>query len=319
MTIGVKKKILMLKKMILIRRTEETILREYRKGTVIGAIHLSIGQEAVPVGVCEALQEDDYLFSTHRGHGHALAKGCDLKRMMAELMGKETGLCRGHGGSMHLYQKEIGLMGGNGIVGGGIPLSLGPAFAAQYREQDRVSVAFFSDGASNQGTFHESLNLASLWKLPVIFVCENNCYAATTPVQNSCAVIDIAGHAKGYGIPGVAVEGNSVIAVYSAAQEAVARARSGEGPTLLECKTYRIEPHCGIIQDQRKPGEREAWQKKDPIISFRSELISDKIITDVEIRKIEESVDTELKTAVDYANQSPYPDPNDPQHMSWQR
>ncbi len=319
MTIGGKKKIRMLRKMILIRRTEETILREYRKGAVTGAIHLSIGQEAVPVGVCEALREDDYLFSTHRGHGHALAKGCDVKRMMAELMGKETGLCRGHGGSMHLYQTEIGLMGGNGIVGGGIPLSLGPAFAVQYREQDRVSVTFFSDGASNQGAFHESLNLASLWKLPVIFVCENNCYAATTPVQNSCAAIDIAGRANGYGIPGVTVDGNSVTAVYSAAQEAVARARSGEGPTLLECKTYRIEPHCGIIQDQRKPGEREAWQKKDPVIRFTKELISDKIITDVEIRKIKESVDAELKTAVDYANQSPYPDPNALQHMSWQR
>lgn len=181
----------MLRTMILIRRTEERILKEYRQTNIMGAIHLSIGQEAVPTGVCSALRDDDCIYSTHRGHGHALAKGCDLKRLMAELMGRETGLCRGHGGSMHLYQKEIGLMGGNGIVGGGIPLALGPAFAAQYRSTDQVSASFFSDGASNQGTFHESLNLAALWKLPVLFVCENNCYAATTPVATSCASQDV--------------------------------------------------------------------------------------------------------------------------------
>ena len=307
----------LLRTMMLIRHTEQRILKEYRLGNITGAIHLSIGQEAVAVGVCAALKTDDSVFSTHRGHGHAIAKGCDLGRMMAELMGKDTGLCRGHGGSMHLFEPAVGLMGGNGIVGGGIPLALGPAFAAQYRGTLQVSVGFFSEGASNQGTFHESMNLASLWKLPVIYVCENNCYAATTPVELSCAGAGIAQRAAGYGVPGEAVDGNNVLEVLAAAEDAVDRARAGEGPTLLECKTYRIEPHCGIIADQRPPGERESWQERDPIELLSQELIGKGIVDPQKLRHMEAEIDNELQKAVDFAMAGPLPDPMAPHNRTW--
>ncbi len=307
----------LLRKMMLIRHAEERILKEYRLGTVIGAIHLSIGQEATAVGVCAALQADDYVLSTHRGHGHAIAKGCDLERMMAELMGKDTGLCRGHGGSMHLCEPEVGFMGGNGIVGGGIPLALGPAFAAQYRGTPQVTVGFFSEGASNQGTFHESMNLASLWKLPVVYVCENNCYAATTPVALSCAGPGIAQRAAGYGVPGEAVDGNDVLEVLAAAERAVDRARGGEGPSLLECQTYRIEPHCGIIPDQRPPGERESWQERDPIQVLSQRLIREGIIDARKLRHMEAEIEDELQKAVDFAMAGPLPDPAAPHNRTW--
>ena len=311
-------KIALLALMVLIRETERRILEEYRAGHIVGAIHLSIGQEAVPVGVCAALRTDDYVFSTHRGHGHAIAKGCDLSRMMAELMGRDTGLSRGHGGSMHLFQVERGLMGGNGIVGGGIPLALGPAFAAQYRGTDQVSVGFFSEGASNQGAFAESLNLAALWKLPVVYVCENNCYAATTPVRLSCANQDIADRAKGFGLPGVVVDGNSVLEVRRAALEAVKRARDGGGPTLLECKTYRMEPHCGIIPDDREPGEREAWQQKDPIDRFKKELFEEGLISPQDVAQIEDEAQAKLREAVEFALASPFPDRDAQHNRTWE-
>lgn len=317
MNLAKNQKIKMLEQMLLIRRMEERILKEYKAKNITGAIHLSIGQEAVAVGICSALRTDDYLFSTHRGHGHAIAKGCDLKRMLAELMGRDSGLCRGHGGSMHLYQTDIGLMGGNGIVGGGIPLALGPAFTAQYKGTDQVSAGFFSEGASNQGVFHESLNLAALWKLPVVYVCENNCYAATTPVKLSCANQDIAAHAQGYGIPGVIVDGNAVLEVYRAAQNAVNRARAGEGPTLIECKTYRIEPHCGIIKDEREPGERERWQEKDPIDLYKNELLKDESISDIDFVQIETEVQTIIQQAVDFALSSPFPDKDALHNRTW--
>lgn len=307
----------LLRTMARIRATEERILREYRAGTITGAIHLSIGQEAVAAGVCAALGERDYVFSTHRGHGHALAKGIDIRRMWAELMGRETGVCHGHGGSMHLFSPDKGLMGGNGIVGGGIPLALGTAFAAQYRGTDQVTVGFFSEGASNQGVFHESLNLAALWKLPVIYVCENNCYAATTPIERSCANPDIADRAAPYGVPGEAVDGNDAEAVLAATAKAVRRARGGDGPSLIEAKTYRMEPHCGIIADQRAPGERERWRERDPIARLAARLLDDGV-TQGEIDAMHREVLWELDEAVAFAAAQPFPDPSAPRHASWE-
>jgi TPP-dependent pyruvate/acetoin dehydrogenase alpha subunit len=307
----------LLRTMARIRATEERILREYRAGAITGAIHLSIGQEGVAAGVCAALRDEDYLFSTHRGHGHAIAKGIDLNGMWAELMGRETGVCHGHGGSMHLFSPDKGLMGGNGIVGGGIPLALGSAFAAQYRGTDQVTIGFFSEGASNQGVFHESLNLAALWKLPVVYVCENNQYAATTPVSRSCANPDIAERAAPYGIPGVAVDGNDALAVLEATVKAVRRARAGEGPTLMEAKTYRVEPHCGIIADERAPGERELWREHDPIDRLRK-LLREDGAQDGEIAAMEAEVARELERAVAFARAQPFPDPAAVHHARWE-
>ncbi|MDO8685807.1 MAG: thiamine pyrophosphate-dependent dehydrogenase E1 component subunit alpha, partial [Clostridiales bacterium] len=269
-------KIKMLKDMMVIRRFEDVIKRLYKEGLVEGAIHCYTGEEAVAVGVCTALRKDDYIFSTHRGHGHAIAKGCDLKKVFAELMGRSTGLCKGMGGSMHLFDLENGLMGGNGIVGGGIPLSLGTAYSANYRGTEQVTACFFGEGASNQGTVHEAINMASLWKLPLIFVCENNLFAATTPSYKTLSNPDVAARAAGYSLPGVIADGNDVLDVYEKAQVAVERARKREGPTLLECKTYRVEGHCMVLKDlpQHRPKqEGEGWAEKDPIDVLERNLI----------------------------------------------
>jgi pyruvate dehydrogenase E1 component alpha subunit len=306
----------MFNQMLLIRRFEERVKELYNEGRIVGAIHLYIGQEAVAVGVCQTLKKRDYVFSTHRGHGHAIAKGCSLNRIMAELMGKETGLSKGHGGSMHLYDPARGLMGGNGIVGGGIPLALGAAFSAQYRGTDQVAVTFFSDGAANQGVFAESLNLAALFHLPVILVCENNQYAATTPVRLSFAKLAIAPRAESYGVPAATVDGNDVEAVYEAAVKAVRRARRGEGPSFIECQTYRIEPHCGIIPDQREKGERETWLAKDPVAAYRARLVNDRLIKPAEIDVMEKEISRRLEEAVRYAENSPWPDPLAPEHLN---
>lgn len=310
-------KIEMLRKLILIRRFEEKVKELYNRGSIVGAIHLYIGQEAVAVGVCQALRDEDYVFSTHRGHGHAIAKTLDTKHIMAELMGKDTGMSRGHGGSMHLFDPDRGLMGGNGIVGGGIPLALGGAFAAQYRRTDQVSVTFFSDGAANQGTFGESLNLAALFGLPVLFVCENNQYAATTPVKLSTAKLDIAGRAESYGLPAERVNGNDVLVVFEAASKAVRRIREQGGPSFLECLTYRIEPHCGLIPDEREPGERESWYERDPILILRKRLETEKSITAEQVEAIEVEVAEELEAAVAFGEESPWPEPTAAHNRSW--
>ncbi|MBA7567813.1 Acetoin:2,6-dichlorophenolindophenol oxidoreductase subunit alpha [subsurface metagenome] len=310
-------KIEMLRKLILIRRFEEKVKELYNRGSVVGAIHLYIGQEAVAVGVCQALRDEDYVFSTHRGHGHAIAKTLDIKHIMAELMGKDTGMSRGHGGSMHLFEPEKGLMGGNGIVGGGIPLALGGAFAAQYRRTDQVSVTFFSDGAANQGTFGESLNLAALFELPALFVCENNQYAATTPVKLSTAKLNIAGRAESYGLPSEQVDGNDVLAVSQAADQAVRHIREQGGPSFLECVTYRIEPHCGILPDDREPGERESWYQKDPILILRKKLEVEKSITPEQLEDIEADVAAQLQAAVAFAEDSPWPEPTAAHNRTW--
>lgn len=294
----------MYRKMLRIREFEIAVKKLYREGVIFGAIHLYIGEEAVAVGVCEALREDDCVTSTHRGHGHLLAKGGDIKKMAAELMGRESGCSGGYGGSMHMFDPGCGFLGGNGIVGGGIGIALGAAFSAKYRGSDSVAVTFFGEGASNQGTFHECLNLAALWKLPFIAVCENNRYAATTPVEKSTSVEDIAARASAYGIPGIIVDGNDCMKVFEAAGDAVSRARQGKGPALIECKTYRVEPHCGIIADRRPKGEREDWKNKDPL-----EVIKKYILAGEEnvFEKIADEVHAEIDEAIKFASESSFP------------
>lgn len=301
----------MLKMMQTIRSFEERLKELYRQNLVTGAIHSYAGEEAVAVGVCSAIEKTDYIVSTHRGHGHAIAKGVDLKKIIAELMGKETGSCRGRGGSMHLFDIEIGLLGGNGIVGAGIPIAVGAGLSSKYRNSSQVAISFFSDGASNNGTFHESINMASLWKLPVVFVCENNLVAATTPAKEIFPIPDIANRAYGYGIPGKIVDGMDVVEVYNVTSEAVARARANEGSTLIECKTYRFEPHCMVISDNRPSAEVEEWKKKDPIINFENKLLKDKVIAIEEINSIKQEIDKEINEAIIFAKESQYPDPEE--------
>ena len=309
--IGIEQKLKMLKDMMVIRKFEDDIKRLFKSGLVEGAIHCYTGEEAVAVGICHALLKDDYIFSTHRGHGHAIAKGCDLKKVFAELMGRSTGLSSGMGGSMHLFDLENGLMGGNGIVGGGIPLSLGTAYSAKYRGTNQVTVCFFSEGASNQGTFHEALNMAALWQLPLVFVCENNLFAATTPSYKTLSNPDVAARAAGYAIPGVIADGNDVLDVYEKALVAVERAREGKGPTLLECKTYRVEGHCMVLKDllQHRPKDVvESWSQRDPI-----ELLVQNLFRETDIdrdirRNLEMEINHEFNEAIEFAKASPFPD-----------
>ncbi len=279
------------------------------EGMIGGAVHLSIGQEAVPVGVCSNLNADDAVLSSHRSHGHFIAKGGDVRAALAELMGRATGCSRGCGGSMHLFDPERSFLGGNGIVGGGIPIALGPAFAAKYRGTEQVSVAFFGDGAANQGTFHESLNLAALWKLPVVFVCENNLYANVTPYALAFPMPDIARRAHGYGVPGAIVDGQDVLAVREATGEAVARARAGGGPTLIEARTYRYEGHCGVSAGHQNPEECAAWRKRDPIELFEAKLLDAGVLTSDGCSRLREQVLREIDEAEEFAKNSPFPEP----------
>ncbi len=311
----------MLRLMLTIRRFELRAQELFREGLAVGeflgALHSYEGEEAIAVGVCAHLRDDDYIFSSHRGHGHAIAKGADVRAMMAELLGKSTGISRGRGGSMHMFAPQIGLMGGNGIVGGGTPLALGPAFAAQYRGTDQVTVCFFGEGAASQGVFHESLNLASLWRLPVIYVCENNLWAATTPIRDAWPVEDLAPRAESFGMPGVTVDGNDVLAVREVAGEAVRRAREGGGPTLIEAKTYRHRPHCMVLPEHRDEEERARWQARDPIPRFESWLRKQGVINDVELADLHTEVEAEIQEAVDFARQSPLPEPDEFADYLW--
>ncbi len=298
-------------KMLLIRRFEEKVKELYRKGEIFGAVHLYIGQEAIAVGVCSCLIDTDYAFSTHRGHGHYLAKTGDVEGAISELMGKASGCSHGYGGSMHMFNPKFGFMGSNGIVGGGIPLALGAAFAARYRKTDNVSVAFFGDGAANQGTFHESLNLAALKNLPLIAVCENNRYAATTPVAASTADEDMTKRAAAYGIRALTVDGNNVENVISAMQKAVNYSRNKSAPFLLDCKTYRIEPHCGLIADIRPKEELKKWRNPDmdPLTKLRDshpEIFNRNIIDE-----FEHKVSRRMESAVEYARKSANPEIDD--------
>ena len=301
--------------MITIRRFEETIRDLFFQGEIPGFVHVSIGEEAVPTGVCAALGASDYITTTHRGHGHMLAKGGELQPMMAEIFGRRTGYCKGKGGSMHIVSYKLGILGANGIVGGNIPIATGAALASSFRNHEAVAVCFFGDGASNEGTFHESLNLAGLWKLPVIYVCQNNAYAEFTPTAESTSVKDIAVRAAGYNMPGVIVDGNDVLAVLATAQEAVTRARRGEGPTLIEAKTYRWEGHVvgeqAFVGEYRNPDEVEAAKQRCPIERYGAHLQSTGVATATDLEAIRTAVQVDLDAAVAFARSSPFPDPTE--------
>jgi acetoin:2,6-dichlorophenolindophenol oxidoreductase subunit alpha len=308
-------------KMLLIRSFEETmrtIFRERsRQGIAVGALHSCEGQEAVPAGVCGCLRKDDYVFSTHRGHGHALAKGADLGKVVAELLGKSAGLCKGWGGSMHLFAPDIGLMGGNGIVGGGLPLVLGAGYSIKYRGTDQVAVCFFGEGASAQGSFHESLNMAAIQKYPIIYICENNLYAATTHVSKNCPIENIADRAQGYGIPGYVVYGNDVLAVYETTENAVRHARAGHGPVLIECKTYRFWPHCMVIPENRAQSEIEGWRNRDPIMRFENRLVNEFGVATSDLEHCRISVKQQIEEAVALAYAAKDADPADQPIELW--
>lgn len=302
----------MLLKIYRIRFFEEAVKKLYFQNLITGPLHLYIGEEAVAVGACSALEPTDYVVSTHRGHGHCIAKGGDLKKMMAELLGRETGYCKGRGGSMHLTDPKVELVASSGIVGGGIPISLGAGFSSVYRKSRQVTVCFFSDGATNQGSFHESLNLAAVWRLPVVFVCENNLYAITVSVAKSLPIKDIADRSISYGIPGKIVDGMDVLAVYQVVKEAVDRAREGKGPYLIECKTYRFEGHwVGDPIVYRTDEEVEKWGKRDPIINFQKILLEKEGFTEEELDNIKKQANQEIKKAVEFAKNSPFPNPEE--------
>jgi acetoin:2,6-dichlorophenolindophenol oxidoreductase subunit alpha len=290
-------------------RMVEIFSARMKAGDFPGALHTYVGEEAIAVGTCSVLRPDDYVFSTHRGHGHALAKGVDLKKVVAELNGKATGLCRGFGGSMHLYDPARGFLGTNGVVGGGLPLCLGTAYASVVLQDKRVTVAFFGEGATSQGSFHESLNMAAIMRLPVVYVCENNFYAATTHVSVNCPVRNIADRATAYGVPGQVVDGNDVLAVRKEAGTAVNRARIGTGPTLIECKTYRHHPHCMVITEHRPRKEIRDWQDRDPIQSFGRELVRRCVTTWEALKDVEAREGQLLDSAVKFMQESAFPDP----------
>lgn len=299
-------------RMVRIRRFEEKVIDEFAAGKIVGFVHLYIGEEAVAVGACANLGDDDYITSTHRGHGHLIAKGGKTERMMAELFGKKTGYCKGKGGSMHIADVDIGILGANGIVGAGIPIAAGAALSAKLRGTAQVAICFFGDGASNTTRFHEGINLASAWKLPVVYVCENNLYAISVPQSKHQNIADIADRATAYGIPGVVVDGNDVIAVYEAVGEAVARARRGEGPTLVECKTYRHRGHFeGDPTPYRTKEEVDEWKKKDPISRFKGKLIEMGVLAEKEADEIDREMKEEIDRAVKFAEESPLPEPEE--------
>jgi len=298
--------------MMKIRRAEERLMEIFATGVIPGFIHVGIGQEAVAVGVCSALRKDDCIANTHRGHGQAIAKGIDLKGFMAEIYGKRNGVCKGRSGSMHIADKASGILGSNGIVGGGIPLAMGNAFASHYVNDGRVTVCFFGDGASNEGTFHESLNLASLWNLPIIFCCENNEWAQFTPIEKYIKIGNISNRAAAYGMPGISVDGDDVLAVHDAAKRAVTRARKGKGPTLIECKTHRWFGHfAGDKQKYRPPEEIETVRKYDPILRFQTRLVEGNILGQRDIDEIEQRIRREIDEAVTFAEESPSPGPDE--------
>jgi len=305
---------MMYKQMVTIRYFEETAIRLMNEGKLVGEVHPYIGQEASAVGVCSALTKRDYITSTHRGHGHVIAKGADVKLMMAELMGRRTGLCKGKGGSMHIADVNLGILGANGIVGGGLPIATGAGLAAQVLKDNRVAVCFFGDGASNEGVFHESLNLASCWKLPVVYVCENNCYHEFSPSAPLIAGT-LKGRAQAYNIPAFQVDGQDVLAVYEVAKQAVENAREGHGPTLLVIDTYRFFGHFvgeeSFIPAYRSQDEVDEWKKRDPIALFCEWLVSNHYFTYQELNSIDQGIQSEMNAALAFAEASPYPAPEE--------
>ena len=297
-----------LRKMHLIRRFEESAEDAYMRGLVHGTMHLSIGQEASAVGICAALEPTDYMTSTHRGHGHCIAKGAQVSRMFAEFFGKEDGYCRGRGGSMHIADVSTGNLGANGIVGGGLPIAVGVALSMKKQKRPSVVVSFFGDGANNEGAFHEALNMASIWRLPVVFVCENNGYGMSTSTERSTAVKDVAERACAYSMPGVIVDGNDFAAVAQAGFDAVDRARRGDGPSLIESKTYRIRGHSRSDRNRYRTREEiEAWQARDPILAFERELARFGFVSAGAIEAIRADVEREIGEAIVFAKASPQP------------
>jgi acetoin:2,6-dichlorophenolindophenol oxidoreductase subunit alpha len=296
--------------MTLIRQFETTASRLMASGSLPGFLHVSIGQEAVAAGICDALEDDDYITSTHRGHGHCIAKGGTLDAMMGELYGRSTGYCGGRSGSMHIADPARGILGANAIVGAGIPIAVGGAFSARARGTSQVSVAFFGEGAVAEGVFHESLNLAALWKLPVVFVCENNGYAELSPISVHLSTENVADFATPYGIAGEQVDGNDVLAVRAAAERAVTRARAGDGPTLLECKTYRWHGHFeGDPQRYRDKAEVESWRERDPLVRLTAAVAADPVLS-AELERITEQAQELVNTAVQQAQSAPHPEPS---------
>jgi acetoin:2,6-dichlorophenolindophenol oxidoreductase subunit alpha len=302
--------LLALRRMMMIRAFEERTQKLIDRGDVIGVMHSSAGQEAACVGACMALRDDDYITGTHRSHGHPIAKGSKVDRLVAELMGRSTGVCRGMGGSMHLADFSVGSLGETAIVGSSIGIAVGAALANRLRRLDRVSLAFFGDGAANAGLCHEGMNMAAVWKLPVVFLCENNGYAITTPFAQSTSVARISDRAASYGFPGITVDGQDVRAVEQAVAGAVARARRGEGPTLVEALTYRYGDHSyrlGALGGTRDPDEVARWLARDPIRIESGRLRDEGVVTDVEIAALADGIQAELDEAVAFARASPYP------------
>jgi len=297
--------------MTTIRHFEERGIPETGQRQMSASVHSSAGQEAVPTGICAHLSVEDYIGSTHRGHGHCIAKGVDPKHMMAELFGRATGNNKGKGGSMHIADMSKGMLGTNGVVAASVPLAVGAALTSKLRNLGRVAVAFFGDGAANQGILHECMNLASVWKLPVIFCCENNGYAESTPVEYGLSVANVADRAAGYDMPGVHVDGMDVFAVYEAAEQAVARAKAGEGPSLLECRTYRFYGHTVFDNplSYRSKEEEEHWRARDPLKLFRETVVPAGLVSSEELDELDQEAEDLMEEAIKFADDSPMPDP----------
>ena len=313
MNLDKKELIEMYTRMLTIRRFEERAVLEYQNGKLPGFVHSYIGEEAIAVGVCANLRADDRIVSHHRGHGHCIAKGADIRRMMAEIYGKRTGYCKGKGGSMHIADFSIGMLGADGIVGAGLPIAVGAALAAHLEGKQRVVAIFFGDGACQEGEFHESFNLASIWHLPIVFVCENNQYAVNSPVSYALAAREPYKMMDGYNIPVRVVDGNDVFAVHQAAQEAIARTREEGGPSFVECKTFRWRGHFegGAMPDLRPKEEIEAWKKKCPVLAFERKLLGTGTLTEKEMKAIDLQVMANIEDAVKFAVESPLPAPED--------
>ena len=307
---------LMLRRMMLIRKFDETVKDLVQSAELVGMAHCYIGEEAVAVGACTALRDEDYITGNHRSHGHPISKGGDVRRAMAELLGKATGYCKGKGGSMHLADFDIGILGESGIVASALPVAVGAAMGSKMQNNDRVVISFFGDGASNQGACHEAMNLASIWKLPVIFLCENNQYAVTTSFKETVSTENVSDRATAYNMPGVLVDGQDVMAMHEATVHAVQRARAGEGPTLLEAKTYRYEDHSeGLNRILREPyrteEEIEFWRQRDPIDIHSKWLLENDVASQEEIDKVQNDVYEAIGDALQFARESPYPDEAD--------
>ena len=314
MSISKEELICLYRTMLTIRRFEEHCYAGYASNVIPGLVHSYIGEEACATGVCAALRREDKIVSTHRGHGHCIAKGADIRRMMAEIYGRSTGLCKGKGGSMHIADFRVGMLGANGIVGGGFGIAAGAALACKLDRSDRVAVVFFGDGASREGTFHEGMNLAALWKLPLVFACENNHYGAGNHVSKVMPIKDIAQSAAAYDMPSRVVDGNDPAAVYGAAQEAVTKARAGEGPFFLEMKTYRWRTHTealAVFGETRPLDEVESWKKRDPLVILEKRLLEEKTATKSQLETIDKEARAVIDDAVNFALSSPLPKPED--------